>query len=304
MNNLTYLETQPKVESRCFGSSSSKNNIHHEIHERHEIETSSGSKTVFSFIPCLSWSLPSFFIAALFAILAGTPLAADEPLPTDDDKPQAKPAAKPAAPAVEDKLIRALNPAAKEQLETEIARMERAIEGMRQANKRIEADDTSSATLEVQRRVIEDLEKLLERLKQQQQNRKNNPQQSQQQPQDQQQGGRQKLPKPQLDPQNSGARPQPRNQGRNEPSQRNDDQKARDAQERLDAAKAAQADDSRRQQMIKDVWGHLPPHLREAMRNTFSEKYLPKYEDLVKRYYESLAEKNRSRSEKQPSSSR
>jgi hypothetical protein len=246
---------------------------------------------------CLSWFLPSFrpLVVLLFLVTAIPRLTADEPLPTDDEPQRSKPAVKDPAPAVDDKLIRALDPAAKDQIENEIARMERAIEGMRQANKRIEADDTSAATLELQRRVIEDLEKLLEQLKRAQQNRKNNPQPQGQQ---QEQGERQKLPKPQLDPQNSGARPQPRNQNRNESSQRNEDEKSRDAQERLDAAKASLAEESRRQQMIKDVWGHLPPHLREAMRNTFSEKYLPKYEDLVKRYYEALAEKNRSRSEK------
>jgi hypothetical protein len=31
------------------------------------------------------------------------------------------------------------------------------------------------------------------------------------------------------------------------------------------------------------------------MQNAFSENYLPKYEDLVKKYYEALAEKNRKR---------
>ena len=50
--------------------------------------------------------------------------------------------------------------------------------------------------------------------------------------------------------------------------------------------------------MIKDVWGHLPPHLREAMQSTFNDKYLPKYEDLVKTYFEALAEKNRKRTGK------
>jgi hypothetical protein len=31
------------------------------------------------------------------------------------------------------------------------------------------------------------------------------------------------------------------------------------------------------------------------MLNTFNERYLPRYEDLVKRYYEALAEKNEQR---------
>jgi aspartate aminotransferase-like enzyme len=50
--------------------------------------------------------------------------------------------------------------------------------------------------------------------------------------------------------------------------------------------------------LIKDVWGHLPPHVREAMLNSMSEKYLPKYEELVKKYYEALAQKTKTENRK------
>ncbi|MDA1213759.1 MAG: hypothetical protein O2955_14685 [Planctomycetota bacterium] len=42
--------------------------------------------------------------------------------------------------------------------------------------------------------------------------------------------------------------------------------------------------------LAKDVWGHLPDSVREQMLNLFSEKYLPRYEDLIRRYYEALAD--------------
>jgi len=45
------------------------------------------------------------------------------------------------------------------------------------------------------------------------------------------------------------------------------------------------------QAVIETNWGHLPPHVREAMLNSISEKYLPKYEELVKKYYDALAQK-------------
>ena len=38
-----------------------------------------------------------------------------------------------------------------------------------------------------------------------------------------------------------------------------------------------------------DIWGHLPPHVREELLNTYGEKMLPKYEHLVKQFYEALS---------------
>jgi hypothetical protein len=46
----------------------------------------------------------------------------------------------------------------------------------------------------------------------------------------------------------------------------------------------------------KDVWGHLPPELRDVMRNVFREESLPAREELVRRYYMSVSKKSLSRS--------
>jgi hypothetical protein len=154
---------------------------------------------------------------------------------------------------------------------------------MRSAQKRIGASDTSSQTQKIQEQVVQDLEELLALLKKQQ-SRQNSSQQSSNQKQDNQKNQRQKMEKGRSDPQNS------QSQG----DRRNDDKSA-DSQERTDAARAKAAEDARRAQMLKDVWGHLPPHVREAIRNALRDNYLPKYDDLVKKYYEALAEKNRKR---------
>lgn len=236
------------------------------------------------------------WMTALMTTSLGFTARADDPLPIDDDDPPAKtdlekkpqPEQKPVSPD-DAKLLEGLDPTGKP-LETEIEKLERAIAGMRKACEKIESDDTSSKTLEVQQQVIKDLEDLLKLLKQQQQNRQNKSQQQQQQ---QQQKDRQKLPKQKLDPQNST---KPQDQDRQQPGERTDADRSRDAQERAEAARRALAEEARRQQLLKDVWGHLPPKLREAMLNSYNEKYLPKYEDLVKRYYEALAEKNRKQS--------
>ena len=50
----------------------------------------------------------------------------------------------------------------------------------------------------------------------------------------------------------------------------------------------------RQRQILKEIWGHLPPALREKMLNVYSEKYLPRYEDVVRDYFEALAEQGRS----------
>ena len=39
----------------------------------------------------------------------------------------------------------------------------------------------------------------------------------------------------------------------------------------------------------KEVWGHLPPELRQEMENVFKEDALPTKQDLIRRYYMSVA---------------
>ena len=42
--------------------------------------------------------------------------------------------------------------------------------------------------------------------------------------------------------------------------------------------------------MMKDVWGQLPERAREQMLQSPPEKFLPKYELLIEKYYQRLAE--------------
>jgi len=184
-------------------------------------------------------------------------------------------------------------PEQKAQRETASAvdRLQRAIEGMRSAQQRITGNDTSAKTQALQEGVIQDLQQLLTRLQQQQRSgQMRQPKPSDSDPA----GGKQKPPPGQNDPQGTGGKSDRQKKDGTPGSQRNDG-KSPDSEERADQARKAAAEQARRQELIKDVWGHLPPHLREAMQNSFSEKYLPKYDELVKKYYESLAEKNRNR---------
>lgn len=47
--------------------------------------------------------------------------------------------------------------------------------------------------------------------------------------------------------------------------------------------------------VTKDVWGHLPPQLRQKMNQYYQEQFMPRYADLLKQYYAELAEREKER---------
>jgi hypothetical protein len=47
------------------------------------------------------------------------------------------------------------------------------------------------------------------------------------------------------------------------------------------------------ERITKDVWGHLPPQLRQQMSQFYRERFMPKYSELLRQYYSSLAEKEK-----------
>ena len=217
--------------------------------------------------------------------LAAAPKSGDEddvPVAEGPVEESARPEEKSPPTVDDDELLKALE--ARKAAAEESDRLERAIEGMRTAQKRISGADTSPETQQIQGQVVKDLEELLALLKKQQQSGQGSGQQNPNQ-------------------RNSKNQRQQSQKGRGAPQDadsqsRRGDEKSNDSEERSDPARARAADDARRAAMIKDVWGHLPPHLRQAIRNALRDNYLPKYDDLVKKYYEALAEKNRKRSGK------
>jgi hypothetical protein len=243
-----------------------------------------------------------FVAATLLWIACWLPASRAATLAPDDDAPVPEPAdelPKPEYPELDDaldtELIKSLDEQSREFVDQALDHLQHAFDGMQTARRRIADDDTGAETQKTQERVVKDLEELLALIKKQQP-RGQRSQQSH--PQDKNQGDpqsdRQKLPKGQNDPQNSGkGKNSERNQG--SPTERRKEGESVDSQERTDAARTPTAEQARRRQAIKDVWGHLPLHIREAMLNSVSEKYLPKYEELVKKYYEDLAEKSRKR---------
>jgi hypothetical protein len=49
--------------------------------------------------------------------------------------------------------------------------------------------------------------------------------------------------------------------------------------------------------LYKDVWGHLPERLRQEMDLYYREQFMPRYSELLRRYYASLAEQRKKGSE-------
>jgi hypothetical protein len=55
-----------------------------------------------------------------------------------------------------------------------------------------------------------------------------------------------------------------------------------------------------REQLLKDFWGHLPPHAREQMLQSHSDEFLPQYELEIEQYYKRLSEENENSSAARP----
>lgn len=64
---------------------------------------------------------------------------------------------------------------------------------------------------------------------------------------------------------------------------------ARDSDESIREQQRRKAELASREQMVRDVWGHLPPVLRQQLLNIGTQKYLPRYERSVRKYFERLA---------------
>jgi hypothetical protein len=65
---------------------------------------------------------------------------------------------------------------------------------------------------------------------------------------------------------------------------------ARDSSDRLDRASAQPVDKGDVNELVKELWGHLPERAREQMLQSFSDEFLPKYEQEIQQYYRRLSE--------------
>ena len=70
---------------------------------------------------------------------------------------------------------------------------------------------------------------------------------------------------------------------------------ARDSTSRLGRGNPGAVNMADREELMKDLWGHLPPQIREQMLQSYSDEFLPQYELEIERYFRRLAEEQANR---------
>jgi hypothetical protein len=155
------------------------------------------------------------------------------------------------------------------------------IDRMKSAASRLKQGDTGTDTRTIQEQVVKDLDKLIEAASQQSQsgqggNKSNSDSQQQQSgaKASQQSPGAKQAAGARASAAPGGAAPGTRGSSRNPKT----------------TPKTATLNNQHL--LLHEVWGHLPPALREHVRADFSETVLPAYDDLVRRYFEALLEES------------
>ena len=173
--------------------------------------------------------------------------------------------------------------------------LDEAVATMREVSQRLDKLNLSDDTEQLQAGIVTNIDALIEKLKNLPPPSSSNSSEKSDQDQsnsDATSQGQKKgsQSKPQQAPQQqngadstTGSAPKPQTGKAGESTEQN----LRQARER--AAALAQ-----RRALIDEVWGHLPTAMRERLLNVGSEKLLPRYEDQIRRYYEALAEPDKS----------
>lgn len=146
------------------------------------------------------------------------------------------------------------------------------IDGMQRAGARLKRGDTGPATRTLQEKVVNDLQKLIDASK------------------PKSRGGSQQP--------ESGSRRQTGTQNRSQPEGNSAldatgeptgaGQPGRKSGAGKPTASEKKTADNPQHPLLREVWGHLPPVLRERAPSDFHETILPAYDDLVRRYFEAL----------------
>lgn len=243
---------------------------------------------------------------------AQEPPAGDEPpvrlkkkKPRGDDKPKAEPD-KADKKKIDDKKdekkpekkddMREAEPVTQQEEAKEV--LQRVVQNVHKVDERLAKNDLGEATQQTQRDILKDLESLIQR--------NENPPPQGGDDQDQQGGGDNKDNKDQKQGKGkargkSGSKSRLAMQQRRQRSQGgSEDKGGKDGQ---NGSGGGGKKDNRERNKNADldkhgVWGHLPATLRAQM-DAYSNPhpFLPKYDELIKRYYKTIAEQGRRKGE-------
>ena len=74
------------------------------------------------------------------------------------------------------------------------------------------------------------------------------------------------------------------------PGNKPSEKPARESSQRPPDKKTVKPDPAEMRNLIKDLWGELPQNIREQMMQNPSEQFVPEYESMIEDYYRRLAE--------------
>ncbi|MFN0198640.1 MAG: hypothetical protein ACKVT0_17980 [Planctomycetaceae bacterium] len=157
------------------------------------------------------------------------------------------------------------------------------LEAMQGAERKLSAGEAGSSTQENQQQAEQAIDELLKQLDQMSQQQPNSDENSQS---DEKQS--------QAEGEKSKAKDEKEESGTESSNSRRQDDQPQNSTENISKGKSGEEKLSVPQKLAKEVWGHLPDSVRDQMLTLFSEKYLPRYEDLIRRYYEALADEEQS----------
>lgn len=221
--------------------------------------------------------------ACLLAVLlaACTTLAADDPKPDDPDpvlikKKKKTDLTKDEKPKPKDGDPKDEPPAEVDEKEV----LERINKNIEAAKKRLEKKDVGDGTQQAQKDIAKDLGALLEQAKKQQQNQQQADNNSS--PNSGQSKNTQTSKRPRRDSSTkSGTKTNPETQAKESKTNGGG------------LGRMGEDGPSKMADLYKDIWGHLPETLRLEMDAYARDKFMVKYNDLLKQYYSTIAEKGR-----------
>jgi len=170
--------------------------------------------------------------------------------------------------------------------------LKRVLGNMRRIAERLEQQDAGETTQQKLQTVIDDLDKLLRAARQNAPSNSDNPPQPKQQ-QKQKSAGKQSGKKPATGQQpakkKSSADGNGKSPSKNKPAKNKRD-KTDPGVRKTSPEQLRKMQIAKRQRLVEEVWGHLPEHVKQRLRNIPNEKYLPKYKSLINKYFEALAD--------------
>ncbi|MGA2059194.1 MAG: hypothetical protein ABSG67_01840 [Thermoguttaceae bacterium] len=187
----------------------------------------------------------------------------------DEKKDKLQTGAGQGGPDLNQRLQRELGAAAEKENDNPLLNI---AQSMFQVRQRMAQSDTGPATLNLQKQIVVDLDLLIDQAKKSGQcsSMCSNPQQSAQNP--------------------SGSRPKPGAKAAQKPGNK----PAGASSARSPEGPPRKPDMEEMRSIINNLWGELPPHVREQMLQTPVEEFIPKYQDLIEDYFRDLSNEKKS----------